>query len=67
MLISTIKKTFENRGTALPESCVEQASQFDKIFLKSAWPGVKVLDKKMEFAEAWEALLNCLGELDKII
>ncbi len=63
-LVSAIKKTFENRGTVLPESFVKQADQFDKTILKAAWPGVKVLDEKMEFDEAWRVLMNFLKDLD---
>ena len=63
-LLSAIKKTFENRGTAIPESCVKQAGQFDKTILKAAWPGVAALDKKVVFDTAWETLIKHLRDLD---
>lgn len=64
-LVSAIKRTFENRGTPLPESFQLQAREFDKTILKAAWPGLKVLDEKLEFEKAWELLMNYLEDLDE--
>ncbi|OGQ04511.1 MAG: hypothetical protein A2W61_04750 [Deltaproteobacteria bacterium RIFCSPLOWO2_01_44_7] len=64
-LVSAIKKTFENRGTAFPESFVQQVSQFDKTILNGAWPSIKALDEKVEFDKAWKMLTNYLRSLDE--
>jgi len=64
-ILDAIRLTFENRKTAIPESFVRDAEKFDKTILKAAWPGIRVLDDKLEFEEAWEKLRNYLKDLDE--
>lgn len=64
-LSQAISSTFDNRHAPLPDSFVAAAQAFDKTILASSWPSVKLVDEKMGFEEAWDALLGHLGELDK--
>lgn len=65
VLISAIRKTFENRKTPLPKSFIGQAGQFDKTILSNGWPGVKILEQKPNFESAWSTLMERLRNLDK--
>lgn len=62
-LISAIKETFKNRGTALPESFDRDASQIDKTVLSHGWFGVKTLEEKPDFETAWATLIAQLKKL----
>lgn len=64
-ITDAIKETFKNRETSLPTSFVEKADEFDQTILRSAWPGIKVFEEKLEFDEAWEALRKQLKDLDE--
>lgn len=66
-LASAIKKTFENRGTAFPDSFVTKANQFDKTILSQAWPGVRILEDKTGFEETWQELTRHLKTIDFLI
>ncbi len=66
-LLSAIRRTFENRGTPLPESFAKQASQFDKTILSHGWPGVKIIGQKPSFEEAWSMLIAALKNLDRMV
>jgi predicted nucleotidyltransferase component of viral defense system len=63
--MDAIQRTFQNRGTALPASFVGEAEGFDQTILKAAWPGIRVLDDKLEFDDLWAALMKYLRELDE--
>lgn len=65
-LLQSIAKTFDNRNTPLPELFVEEAGSFDLTVLKAAWPGVRVLENKIPFEEAWRLLMNSLKEIDDL-
>jgi predicted nucleotidyltransferase component of viral defense system len=66
-LIEAIRQTFRNRSTELPPSLVKRAQEFDRVMLIAAWPGVQVMDEKVEFDETWEALLKHLTKLDGLL
>lgn len=60
-----IRQTFKHRGTSLPSSFLADAEGFDKTILKAAWPGIRVLDNKVDFDGAWKTLMGHLRELDE--
>jgi len=62
--MDAIRRTFKNRGTALPTSFVREAEQFDQTILKAAWPGIRILDDKLGFDDLWTELMKYLRELD---
>ncbi len=62
---AAIRRTFENRDTVLPSSFVKEATEFDQTILRAAWPGIRVLDDKLEFDEVWAELAKYLRELDE--
>lgn len=64
-LMTAIKRTFENRGTAMPESFMEQATGIDKTILSYGWSGVKILQEKPNFESAWNTLVIHLKGLDE--
>ncbi len=64
-LVSAIRKTFENRRTPLPDSFAQEADAFDKTTLLHGWPGVRILEEKMEFEEAWKTLMNHFEKIDR--
>jgi hypothetical protein len=63
-LFSSIKDTFENRETYLPDSFEKKAAQIDKTILSHGWPGVKILQEKLDFNSAWALLMKNLHGLD---
>jgi predicted nucleotidyltransferase component of viral defense system len=63
-LITSIKSTFENRETDLPDSFEKKAALIDKTILSHGWPGVKILQKKPDFTSAWALLMKNLRILD---
>lgn len=65
-LLDSIKHTFANRETPLPESFAEVTIQMtDLSVLQAAWPGVKITEAKPTFEEVWKMLLGSLQELDR--
>ena len=64
-ITDAILQTFKNRGTSFPSSFLAGAETFDKTILKAAWPGIRVLDQKADFDEAWETLMGYLRDLDR--
>lgn len=65
VLMSAIRKTFDNRGTPFPESFVKEAGRFDKTILSHGWPGVKILERKPDFETAWGMLMTAFKKLDE--
>lgn len=63
-ITEAIRQTFKNRKTPLPESFLADAEDFDKTILKAAWPGIRTLDNKDTFEEAWKVLMDHLRGLD---
>ncbi len=63
-ILDAIRRTFENRKTAIPASFAGDAEKFDKTILKAAWPGIRVLDNKLGFDKVWENLMKYLKDLD---
>lgn len=66
-VVEAVRNTFANRSTELPPSLVKRALEFDKTTLMAAWPGVKLMDEKVEFDETWNELLKHLAELDSLL
>lgn len=64
-LASAIRKTFQNRKTAIADSLVERVCEFDRTILAAGWPGVKILKDKTDFEAAWQELMDCLENLDR--
>lgn len=63
-MVRAIYQTFTNRNTTLPSSFAKKAEEFDLTILKSAWPGIRVLDEKTNFDETWAKLNQHLKNLD---
>lgn len=61
-MMGAIQRTFKNRGTRMPTSFLTEAKSFDRTILKAAWPGIRVLDNKTGFDEAWETLMDHLKD-----
>jgi predicted nucleotidyltransferase component of viral defense system len=64
-LLAAIRKTFETRGTRLPDSFLGDAKRFDLLILRSAWPSVGLSNDSVTFESQWAALLEILAVLDK--
>ena len=64
-MTDAIRQTFKNRDTPLPSSFLVGAETFDKTILKAAWPGIRVLNQKADFDEAWKTLMGCFRDLDR--
>ncbi len=62
-LLMAIKSTFKTRGTALPASFFDFASDLTPLTLRSAWGSILASDK-LSFEDAWSALLAYLQTLD---
>lgn len=60
-----IKKTFENRETAMPNSFQKFADGLNLTSLKSAWPSVKDLSGQKTFEDLWKLFVKALESLDK--
>ena len=63
-LMQAIENTFKNRGSILPESFVTEATKLDITFLTHAWPGVRILENKLEFNETWKLLIEFFRKID---
>jgi predicted nucleotidyltransferase component of viral defense system len=63
-LKESIKTTFRNRETELPESLSDHIKIFDLERLKSSWGSVKVLDQEIDFENMWNKLILVLSKLD---
>ncbi len=64
-LLLTIRHTFKNRQTPMPDSFFESVNKIDVLTtLEYAWPGIKTAGTKPSFDDAWKTLLTYLKELD---
>ena len=64
LLHKAIQKTFENRGTTIPESFFEVAQKFNLKILKGAWGSVELSTKVESFNSIWNKFLDVLSALE---
>ncbi len=66
ILISTVKRIFHLRDTALPASFYDFFKNLNVLVLESAWRSVIVANKP-EFLSIWEKFLDVTQKIDSII